>query len=287
MARNRRNSSSSEVPYRLTAKNIFLTYSQCFLPKEALFDFLKQKIAQFNLLFICVCFEHHQNGDPHLHAMLQLEKKLDTENPRFFDIPDPHNSKRVFHPSVEPLRLPKASHTYLRKDGDFIEEGTFNSSRRSPIKDLQSIWRFILDSSTDETSFYASVRELRPMDYVLRWPAIQSFARDHFQRRFIPYTPQFMDFPHLPSHVRSWAARNILCVSTSFVTTHLCPHCAQSTLEESEMPIREMHYYHCDSCRSPTPSHIDQSHSSSVDLHAQERLPGLDPWDYITISPEH
>ncbi|AVY03272.1 replication associated protein [Passion fruit chlorotic mottle virus] len=202
--------------FRFSAKNIFLTFAQCFLPKEYILNFLKSKPSSFDIFFICVCFETHQNGDPHIHAMVQMRRRLDTTNPRFFDIKDELHDNRIFHPPFEPLRSPAASYRYIRKDNDFIEEGDFSTSRRPPSRDLQTIWRDILQISTDEDTFYRMVKEHRPMDYVLRWPAIQSFARDHFQRRFVPYTPQFIDFPNLPHHVRAWANRNILCVSTEF-----------------------------------------------------------------------
>ncbi|AVY03271.1 RepA [Passion fruit chlorotic mottle virus] len=272
--------------FRFSAKNIFLTFAQCFLPKEYILNFLKSKPSSFDIFFICVCFETHQNGDPHIHAMVQMRRRLDTTNPRFFDIKDELHDNRIFHPPFEPLRSPAASYRYIRKDNDFIEEGDFSTSRRPPSRDLQTIWRDILQISTDEDTFYRMVKEHRPMDYVLRWPAIQSFARDHFQRRFVPYTPQFIDFPNLPHHVRAWANRNILCVSTEFVRINLCFDCRAHLLTESEIPIRSMHYYYCDACRSPTQSPTGPSPSSSVDLLARERLAGPDLWDYITTPPD-
>lgn len=272
------------MAFRIYAKNLFFTFAQCFLPKEQILQHLKNLLHDYRVIYIAVCEELHADGNPHVHAMVQCELKFQTTNPRFFDITDNLHDNRIFHPSFESLNSPTASQKYIKKDGNYIEEGEFSSRRRSPKKDLHTTWTEILNSSTDEQSFYQAVKDKKPQDYVLRWPAITAFAKDHYQRRFIPFTPQFVDFPHLPPHVRAWANRNILCVSSEFIRLNLCHSCYHDTLSESENTINSMHHFYCDTCRSPMQSPAGPNHSTSTDLLAQEKLPGPEVWDYTIIS---
>ena len=75
--------------FRLHAKNIFLTYPQCPLPKEYALETLKQlhwTVVQPK--YIRVAREEHQDGQPHLHVLIQLTGKCDIHDQRFFDIAD-------------------------------------------------------------------------------------------------------------------------------------------------------------------------------------------------------
>nr|QEQ92300.1 putative Rep protein [Camellia chlorotic dwarf-associated virus] len=194
--------------FRFASKNIFITFAQCNLLMSTLLEHLKQLLSNLDIKYISVCSELHASGDPHLHAMVQLKKPLQTRNPRFFDYNLDGNN---FHPSFEPLRNPRASRSYIQKEGNFIEEGEFHPNGKSPHKPANQVWQEILEKSTDELDFYKQVKQHRPADFVLRWPAISSFAKDHYNRNFIPYTPQFDNFVNLPDNIREWANTNVLC----------------------------------------------------------------------------
>ncbi|AVN97897.1 putative RepA protein [Camellia chlorotic dwarf-associated virus] len=271
----------TQKQFRFASKNIFLTFAQCNLLMATLLDHLKHLLSNLDIIYISVCSELHASGDPHLHAMVQLKKPLQTRNPRFFDYNSDRNN---FHPSFEPLRNPRASKSYIQKDGNFIEEGEFQSNGKSPHKPANKVWQEILQKSTDENDFYKQVKMHRPADFVLRWPAISSFAKDHYNRNFIPYTPQFENFVNLPDNIREWANNNVLCVSKTFVQYDLCYECSKKAMFETECPISLLHNFYCDNCRSPSLDLIVHEASTSVDQAEQERHPGQDPSDYIIIS---
>jgi Geminivirus Rep catalytic domain len=75
--------------YRLQSSQLFLTYPQCPVPKEEMYDFLFDK---FQPEEIVVAHELHKNGDDHLHAYLKLSAKLDTSDPRFADYQEYHGN---------------------------------------------------------------------------------------------------------------------------------------------------------------------------------------------------
>nr|AXX69972.1 truncated replication-associated protein [African cassava mosaic virus] len=52
--------------FRIQAKNVFLTYPKCSIPKEHLLSFIQTLSLPSNPKFIKICRELHQNGEPHL-----------------------------------------------------------------------------------------------------------------------------------------------------------------------------------------------------------------------------
>jgi len=70
--------------FRLNAKNIFLTYSQCEVAKEDLLEFLKDLIGD-RIKWCVVAHELHQDGGHHLHVQLELERPLNIRNQDHFD----------------------------------------------------------------------------------------------------------------------------------------------------------------------------------------------------------
>lgn len=109
-----------KTKFRLRTKDFFMTYSQCDLGKEKIFNHLKQLMASKNqeINYLSVCLENHaDNNGVHSHVFLQLKKYLDIQSGRFFDIDGKH-------PEIERARTVQGSVDYVKKDGDFIEEGT-------------------------------------------------------------------------------------------------------------------------------------------------------------------
>nr|WBU86582.1 RepA-like protein [Citrus chlorotic dwarf associated virus] len=264
---------STSSSFRFSAKNIFLTYPKCPCTKEHLQAFLRLILARFTITYMCVCEELHESGDPHLHAMIQCKKRVETQNPRFFDLLSVRR-ERSFHPCIESLKSPAASRKYLMKDGNYVEEGRFNSRARSPQKDQEKLWRDVLLEATDERSFLNLVRELRPSDFVLRWPAISAFARDNYCRLREPFIPAFTEFPNLPEHVKQWAQQNILCVSKPFLQYELCYSCCPKAIFETECPINLQHHFWCDEHRNQTPSPTGPNPSTSAAQADQAKPPG-------------
>lgn len=104
------------MPFRLKAKNLFLTYPQCLEEPQGLIDFLLEKLESKEPLYIVVSQEEHEDGTPHLHAFISLNKTLDTRNARFFDSGD-------IHGNYQAANDPKAVYQYVIKDGNLTEWG--------------------------------------------------------------------------------------------------------------------------------------------------------------------
>lgn len=102
------------IKFNITARGWFLTYPQCSLAKEEVLQALKDKGRV--ILQAVVSRELHEDGTPHIHAYLFLSDRFNTKNSRFWDIGN-------FHGNYQSAKSLKAVVKYIKKDGDFIQEG--------------------------------------------------------------------------------------------------------------------------------------------------------------------
>jgi len=116
--------------FRLQAKGWFLTYPKCSLTKEEALEALKGKRP--GLKQILVSRELHEDGSPHLHVYLYFSEKFNCTNERFFDLGS-------FHPNVQVAKSLRAVQAYIKKDGDFIQEGMDYAAELSAIQDHRAV----------------------------------------------------------------------------------------------------------------------------------------------------
>lgn len=173
--------------FRFNAKRAFLTYPQSGdLSLSSILDHAKS-IA--DLQHYKIVKELHEDGSPHIHAILIYFNKLNLKNPRAFDV-DGH------HPKIEPVKSLKSALIYL--DKDFIEkiesEEISNSIGRLP-------WGDILSATTKE-AFLDSIKENYPRDFVLKNQDICAYAEKYFNEP-TTYTPSFTNF-HVPNELNDY-----------------------------------------------------------------------------------
>lgn len=111
------------MSFRYASKNLFLTYSRPLsTATEFSLDALKGFLLSFNPSYLVCCKEKHADGTDHFHALLSWKSTKNFKNPRKFDFME-------WHPKWEKPRNLEASANYVRKDGDFLEEGTLQVSQ--------------------------------------------------------------------------------------------------------------------------------------------------------------
>lgn len=117
--------------FRIQAKNYALTYSNVEgqgwieFTKEDLCTSLKRKGASY----VLVSKETHQDGSPHFHALVQFPKKKDIRNSRYFDFGG-------VHPNIQVVQNLAAWTTYVKKDGNYIDEGESHSSMHTLCEEM-------------------------------------------------------------------------------------------------------------------------------------------------------
>ncbi len=70
--------------YKLSAKNLFLTFAQCTRDKEI----VAKRITEFfeeNLNWCVVSTEQHKDGTPHLHCIISLKERVQVHRADYFD----------------------------------------------------------------------------------------------------------------------------------------------------------------------------------------------------------
>nr|AIP89452.1 replication associated protein [South African cassava mosaic virus] len=199
--------------FSIKAKNYFLTYPKCTLSKEAALDQLRQLQTPTNKLFIKICRELHENGEPHLHALIQFEGKYNCTNQRFFDLISPSRSAH-FHPNIQGAKSSSDVKSYLDKDGDTIQWGEFQIDGRSARGGQQSAndaYAKALNAAS-KTEALNVIRELAPKDFVLQFHNLNSNLDRIFQEPPIPYISPFLSssFTNVPEELEVWVSENVM-----------------------------------------------------------------------------
>lgn len=119
MQRERSRSNEKPSKFRIDSKSWFLTYPKLDLGKEEALQLLLLKLAGKPVQGAVVCRELHEDGTPHIHAYVLLEKQFSCKDVNFWDL-------NGHHGNYQKARNIKAVAKYIRKDGDFLEHGSLD-----------------------------------------------------------------------------------------------------------------------------------------------------------------
>lgn len=177
--------------FRLAARKLFITYPQCGGSKEELLAFISRL---YPVTKYCISRESHIDGGLHLHAAFEFASKLDIRNSNTLDWT---TGGLCHHPNIQSVKNWKATVTYIKKDGDFIEGG-----------EELTFWRS-LDTCVDVNDFLHRVKEEDPKTYWLNFKKLEEAAEAHFKRVTPLYEPVYTNFT-LPMELTDWANGNLV-----------------------------------------------------------------------------
>nr|AGT42427.1 replication initiation protein [Tomato yellow vein streak virus] len=194
--------------FSVNAKNFFLTYPHCSLTKDEALSQLQALQTPTNKKFIRVTRELHEDGEPHLHVLIQFEGKFKCHNQRFFDLVSPTRSTH-FHPNIQGAKSSSDVKTYMEKDGDFIDFGTFQIDGRSARGGCQSAndtYAKVLNADNPSTALNI-LKEEQPRDYVLYLDKIRTHVQRIFAKAPKPWVSPFQlsSFNNVPDEMQEWA----------------------------------------------------------------------------------
>nr|QHU79521.1 replication associated protein [Opuntia virus 1] len=181
--------------FLINSKNYFLTFPKCSLSKEEALSQLQNLHTPTNIKFIRICRELHQNGEPHLHVLIQFESKFKCQNNRFFDLRHPHSSIQ-FHPNIQSAKTSSDCKTYMEKDGDVLDFGVFQIDGRSARGGKQSAndsYAKALNATSKDEAMRI-IREEQPQHYVLMFHNINSNLDKIFAPPPKPFENIFSNF---------------------------------------------------------------------------------------------
>ncbi|AAX47545.1 AC1 [Merremia mosaic virus] len=194
--------------FSIKAKNYFLTYPICSLAKEEALSQIKALHTPVNKKFIKICRELHDNGEPHLHVLIQFEGKYNCTNNRFFDLVSPTRSAH-FHPNIQGAKSSSDVKSYIDKDGDTIEWGQFQIDGRSARGGQQSsndTYAKALNAASAEEALQI-IKEEQPQHFFLQHHNLVANATRIFQKSPEPWVPPFQlsSFTNVPDEMQEWA----------------------------------------------------------------------------------
>ncbi|ADO40875.1 replicase [Bhendi yellow vein mosaic virus [India:Varanasi:OY36:2005]] len=199
--------------FKINAKNYFLTYPKCSLTKEeALSQFLNLQ-TPVNKKFIRICRELHEDGNPHLHVLIQFEGKFQCRNNRFFDLTSPTRSAH-FHPNIQGAKSSSDVKSYIDKDGDTLEWGEFQIDGRSARGGQQTAndaYAAALNAGSKSEALRV-IRELAPKDYVLQFHNLNASLDRIFTPPLEVYVSPFLSssFDQVPEELEEWVSENVM-----------------------------------------------------------------------------
>ncbi|CDP12517.1 unnamed protein product [Coffea canephora] len=193
----------------INAKNIFLTYPRCVLPKQQALDAIRNLQFPISPIYIRVAKETHEDGSPHLHCLIQFEGKFRTESARFFDIKSPI-SNSMFHPNVQGARNSSAVRDYISKYGDFVEWGEFRPDGRSRFSSdkADEVYAAAL-AGQDKGMALNIIKRGDPRSFIIHYDKLSSNLDRIFQKPPEPYVARFQQFERVPSSLTHWADANV------------------------------------------------------------------------------
>lgn len=114
--------------FRLQGRNVFLTYPKCSLSRTELAGSIKDKVA---IKYLLIAQELHEDGSPHLHALVCLDKKLNTTNEKYFDAQGSHGNYQVARDTDDVVKYIKKADTMPYEEGYYASNNPSTVQKRA------------------------------------------------------------------------------------------------------------------------------------------------------------
>lgn len=167
--------------FRVNAKNYFLTYAQCTIPKERMVELLVE-LEGDRIEWMVVAHELHEDGGSHLHVAIEYEKRRNIRDQDHFDFEE-------FHPNISGTRNLKKVGEYCTKDGDYVLHGISEEKFRSLLagSGKEPKYAEVLRSQTYEEACEV-VRKIDPRSWINNGDRI----RDNLKHDFVAKFPEYV-----------------------------------------------------------------------------------------------
>lgn len=119
---------------RKFAKGWFLTYPHCPLSKEQLLKKIETNAVNHgtSIREYVVCEETHKDGEPHLHAFVKYDRRLNFNN-KYFDVAC---DGKKYHGNYQVAKSFRAVIDYVKKGGKFISNVNINAALQKKSKTI-------------------------------------------------------------------------------------------------------------------------------------------------------
>jgi hypothetical protein len=103
-----------KIKFRLSGRNLFLTYPKCDIPRDDAWDLLQELLVRGRGPYhsIHAAQEKHKDGDIHYHVLVCYENKIDVRVPSHYDL---HYKGITYHGNYQIARDPQDVLDYIMK----------------------------------------------------------------------------------------------------------------------------------------------------------------------------
>lgn len=123
--KDKKNNSRKKPNFRLSGKNLFLTYPRCELDKKVAAEHL---LANFGVEYLIACRELHDDGFPHLHILMTMKKKFESQVNTVFDILGYHGNYQIARNSDDVREY------IMKSDSHPFEHGIYTGNAQSRVQ---------------------------------------------------------------------------------------------------------------------------------------------------------
>nr|API65417.1 replication-associated protein [Oat dwarf virus] len=186
---------SSSTRFRVYSKYLFVIYPQCILEPQYALDSLRSVVQKYKPLHICSVRERHEDNSPHLHVLVQCEKRASITNPNALNLRMDLSPFTIYHPNIQPANNCNDVREYITKEVDSHEHtaewGTFIHHTTSGRPDKDEAMRQIIESATSKEEFISMVKSRFPFEWSINLQRFQYTANYLFPDPIPQYTPEF------------------------------------------------------------------------------------------------
>lgn len=194
--------SKVKMPFRLDARYWFITYSQCPLERELVLEHIYLRHNDRQPEWIVVARERHDDGNLHLHVLVDWGRRLCTRDARFLDIT---HDGTTYHPKLESARhLGKALHYVYKEDEQPCEFGQIPDTNETESDSRADTIRRLLSTATSADELLSGVREADPVHYVEKIFQWERVAAREFEHSIPEDTVEERPFHHVPGEIQEW-----------------------------------------------------------------------------------
>jgi len=125
-------------------------------------NFIRTRVGCHGIRYMVIATEQHKDGSRHFHCGISLEREYRSRDPRSLDY-------KGIHPNLQSARSFRRWVTYVKKDGDFIEEGQMSDNKPGPkqiiemAKNMDKL-EFLATMSTFKLQYAPTIWEMAHPD---------------------------------------------------------------------------------------------------------------------------
>lgn len=214
--------SNKEKKFRVQGKNFWLTYARCTLEPKSVFEELTCRFSPRKPVYGRVITALHQDGTPHIHAILCLDGTIDKRNAHFADVSNVHGNYKVFRSKKDLDNMMRYCDKQVIKEYVYgaIAESTFPGKPST-----QPMSALITQELADGAQTRSLIQQARYQPYLLRNLQkviyFENYLKKTLMNTLLPFPKLRTKISEQNSRILRWLGMNLFEESRPLRTPQL------------------------------------------------------------------